>query len=849
VAGACTIDGSGVVTFNSRNETCVIEATAAGNGDFNAVTVAVTQTIEIGTLNQTITFNQPANVPFGSSSRQMTATASSGLSVDYAPSSQPACDVAGTGVVTIKAVGACTVTARQAGDSQYAPASNVTRVFQVVPAPPTAPTLTFAAPSSQSITVGFTAPGFTGGVSITSYELVATVGGVAVATETCVGSPCTIGGLVNGTNYQVKVAGINVAGPGPYSTPSGPIAPYTNANAVGALTPTPGDTVMDLTWIPLTNDQLGGGTFTRYEVFYRNPAVTSTWTKATDTLTNQNTSSFQVTGLVNGTSYDFQVVAITSAFPGEVQGNTAQVVQYPSTVPSRPLSLAVLATTATDVQFSWSAPLSDGGSPLTNPNYTVTVSGPGVLANACDPGPTGTSCTVSGLENSAVYAFSVVANNRMGPSLAATETYVVPSSDASLSNLVVTTAAGAAVLTPVFAAGTFEYTSSVTNAVASVTVTPITNDPGATVTVDAEPVISGEASDPIALAVGVNTITVVVTASDPRSSQTYTLTITRAAAPITPSGGGAGGVSPGIPVVPPASVMSGAQVGAVTVNGVMETDVVLVRTPTNSGWEVMAPDFTLSVDTEAPTGALEPLLPSGVMQVPQGGLIAVNATGYAPDSTLAMFAIPRSDLRQVGRIAARSMANAVWLGSVIVAANGSARLTVAVPASLSTGDYVLQLNGETDQAQLRSVNLQLVVEPGVQMRAATVTGAAFFEGRSATLSAAGEMRLRDMVASIPAGASDVTVSVVGVSVSRETPRENLRLARERAEQISDYLIEQGVAGNYRVSVFTEFTIESQPRSVSVIAGNVLMESPMTSSAGKPLTTASISFEAPTQPLQ
>ena len=130
------------------------------------------------------------------------------------------------------------------------------------------------------------------------------------------------------------------------------------------------------------------------------------------------------------------------------------------------------------------------------------------------------------------------------------------------------------------------------------------------------------------------------------------------------------------------------------------------------------------------------------------------------------------------------------------------------------------------------------------MRAATVTGAAFFQGRSAELSSSGKQRLRQIVAAVPTGAQDVVVSVVGVSVSLATPRENLRLARDRAQQISDYLIEQGMAGKYRVSVFTEFDVTPQVRSVTLTPDAAPITSPMMSSAGKPLTTASVSFEAP-----
>jgi len=87
-------------------------------------------------------------------------------------------------------------------------------------------------------------------------------------------------------------------------------------------------------------------------------------------------------------------------------------------------------------------------------------------------------------------------------------------------------------LSPFFATKVFSYTASVANGVTSMTVTPTATDPGATNTVNTtDVVISGNASAPINLAVGSNTITVLVTAADRVSTKTYTITVTRAASP------------------------------------------------------------------------------------------------------------------------------------------------------------------------------------------------------------------------------------------------------------------------------------------------------------------------------
>ena len=116
-----------------------------------------------------------------------------------------------------------------------------------------------------------------------------------------------------------------------------------------------------------------------------------------------------------------------------------------------------------------------------------------------------------------------------------TQTYTVTvtraappaSTVATLSNLTLS----AGTLTPAFASGTNGYTDNVSNTTSSLTVTPIITDATASVKVNGITVVSGSASQAIALNVGSNTISTVVTAQDGTTTQTYTVTVTRAAAP------------------------------------------------------------------------------------------------------------------------------------------------------------------------------------------------------------------------------------------------------------------------------------------------------------------------------
>jgi outer membrane protein OmpA-like peptidoglycan-associated protein len=308
-------------------------------------------------------------------------------------------------------------------------------------------------------------------------------------------------------------------------------------------------------------------------------------------------------------------------------------------------------------------------------------------------------------------------------------------------------------------------------------------------------------------------------------------------------------VSPGVPIEPPAAVMNGDAVGAVMVAGNMDSSVVFVRTPTNSGWSAQGTNFELSVDTENASGSPMPLTPSGVMQVPVGGLITINGYGYQPQTPVAVFAIPRSAERMGGRVLSSAMSSAIYIASTTVNRSGGVSAVMQVPAEMIVGDYVLQINGETLGLQIRSVNLLLDVVPApVAMRAEVARESAFYEGKSARLSANGKAKLALLVTSIPADAQNVSVVIVGVSVGLDSLDTNLDLARDRAKGVTKYLKKQGVNGNYTVSVYTNFTVDTDKRGArSVDTGSpsiAVLEAPATSRAGKPLTTASISFEVP-----
>ncbi len=100
----------------------------------------------------------------------------------------------------------------------------------------------------------------------------------------------------------------------------------------------------------------------------------------------------------------------------------------------------------------------------------------------------------------------------------------VPSVNDNLSSI---SLSAGTVIVPIFKTTTLTYTASVANSVAGITETPTAADATAVITVNGVVVASGKASANIPLVSGSNTISTVVTAQDGKTTQTYTITVTR----------------------------------------------------------------------------------------------------------------------------------------------------------------------------------------------------------------------------------------------------------------------------------------------------------------------------------
>ncbi len=152
----------------------------------------------------------------------------------------------------------------------------------------------------------------------------------------------------------------------------------------------------------------GGGKVTSYSVI---PYVGATAQPAR-TVSAPATSA-TVTGLTTGTTYTFRVRAVNPNGSGPESGASGPVTPSGPVAPSGPTAATADAASGA-ARVTWTAPASDGDSPITG--YDVTPFDGSTALPAVQVGGSSTGASVPGLTNGTSYTFRVTARNAVGSS-------------------------------------------------------------------------------------------------------------------------------------------------------------------------------------------------------------------------------------------------------------------------------------------------------------------------------------------------------------------------------------------------------------------------------------------------
>ena len=325
----------------------------------------------------------------------------------------PSFDSTGKLVLTYGAgVGTATVTVR--ASSVLSADDFVEDTFSVaVRGVPTAPAITSVVAGNAQLPVSWATPASTGGSPITEYVVkYSSNNGATWTTFVRPASTATsviVTSLTNGTPYVFKVVAKNAVGISLPSATSLPVTPATVPGRPTAVVAVRGNASLAVSWA--TPAGTGGSPITNYLVKYssNNGVTWTTFVRPASTAT-----AVIVTSLTNGTPYVFKVVAQNAAGISLPSANSA--LATPATVPGRPTAVVAVSGNAS-LAVSWAAPVSTGGSPITDYLVKYSSNNGVTWTTFVRPASTATSVIVTSLTNGLPYVFKVIARNAVGISL------------------------------------------------------------------------------------------------------------------------------------------------------------------------------------------------------------------------------------------------------------------------------------------------------------------------------------------------------------------------------------------------------------------------------------------------
>ncbi len=294
---------------------------------------------------------------------------------------------------------------------------------------PGAPTGLVASPGNQSASIAFT-PAAANGSAVLNYEFSLDAGASwtpfapPVAT-----SPVSISGLTNGVSYAVQLRAINGVGTGPASATVN-VVPAAVPDAPTGLAAVSGDQQITVSFVAGADN---GAAITGYQYSLDGGLSWLTFSPPI------SMSPGVISGLINGTSYNIVIRAVSSVGPSAA---SATVTATPAGVPLAPLGLAANGQDGA-LQLTYS-PGADNGSALLNHEYSLD---DGLTWTAFAPPVTGSPATISGLVNGQAYVVRLRGVNAVGAGAASASVTATPFTTPSAPrNVTVSTPPGQAVV-------------------------------------------------------------------------------------------------------------------------------------------------------------------------------------------------------------------------------------------------------------------------------------------------------------------------------------------------------------------------------------------------------------------
>ncbi|PIK33974.1 putative titin [Apostichopus japonicus] len=256
----------------------------------------------------------------------------------------------------------------------------------------------------------------------------------------------TAKGLREGSDYEFRVVPVSRAGLGEpsrttavtpkpqYDVPGSPGRPQVSDITSSSVT---------LSWTPPIRD--GGSRVTGY-IIHKKDKFALRWVPVSEIPTPDTT--FTVRALKEQGEYEFRVVAQNKAGFGQPSDTSDTVVAKPPyDVPGAPGKPNITSVTRSAITVSWTAPFSDGGSPITHYILEKRESFAVRWVRATNKSIHNTTFVIDGLKENTQFEFRVIAENKAGQGPPSDSTGQVVAKDAfmtlSLLSIAVPDAPGA----------------------------------------------------------------------------------------------------------------------------------------------------------------------------------------------------------------------------------------------------------------------------------------------------------------------------------------------------------------------------------------------------------------------